>query len=99
MSTPEWLTPTEVAEVQRLHPNTIRERVHEGLYPANKVQRSPGGRIRIHRSVVYPETPATITHLPAPGITDAQLDAALDRAIVRLIDRLLGADARLRRIG
>lgn len=99
MSTPEWLKPTEVAAIMRLHPNTIRERVHQGLYPANKIQRSPGGRIRIHRSVALPNEPTNITQLPTPAFTDAQLDAALDRAIARLLDRFMGSDARLRKVG
>lgn len=56
-----------------------------------------GNRLHVHRSYLFPEEPANVTHLPAPALTDAQLDAALDRAIARVVDRFVGSDARLRR--
>jgi hypothetical protein len=53
----EWLTVAEVAEVQRCHPDTVRERIRNrsrrDAIPDHLVA-GAGHALRIHRSIAFP---------------------------------------------
>jgi excisionase family DNA binding protein len=57
MNGPEWMTVSEVAEVLRCHPDTVRERIRDrsrrDAIPAELVSGS-GHALRVHRSVAFP---------------------------------------------
>jgi excisionase family DNA binding protein len=83
MTTNEWMTVAEVAEVLRCHPDTVRERIRDhsrrDAIPAELVSGS-GHALRVHRSVAFPREQVVAV------ISDEQVDRALARMLARLAE-------------
>jgi helix-turn-helix protein len=80
----EWLTAKEAAQILRVHPNTIYARVNDrsrsDALPSELIDKGRG-RIRIHRSAVYPEAVPLRSGSRLPGRRPPPLDDRIQRLL------------------